>query len=153
MDFGTPGRKDGGPVVEITPLVDVVFLLLIFFLLTATFVRNPNIPIRLPQASVHQTTPVKRDVMVGITAEGELRFEGKNIAAGQLRVQMRRLFADAPESMVLIQADRRSRHGKVVQVMDMAKQIGFERIGIAIESSPGEAAAPQAPAAPAPSTE
>ncbi len=154
MDFGTPGRKNGGPVVEITPLVDVVFLLLIFFLLTATFVRNPNIPIRLPQASVHQTTPVKRDVMVGITAEGELRFEGKNIGATQLRVEMRRLFSEAPESMVLIQADRRSRHGKVVQVMDMAKQIGFERIGIAIESSPEGGPAPRAPgpAEPAPGT-
>lgn len=139
MNFGTPGDEGGGNILDITPLVDVVFLLLIFFLLTATFVRNPNIPIRLPQASVHQTTPVKRDLMVGITDQGELRFEGKAIDSGQLRVEMRRIFAEAPESMVLIQADRRARHGKVVQVMDLAKQIGFERIGIAIETSPEQA--------------
>jgi biopolymer transport protein ExbD len=136
MNFGSDGRDGDGPGIDITPLVDMVFLLHIFFLLTWTFVNNPNIPIRLPQASVHQTTAVKRDLMIGITSEGELRLEGKAIDTGRLQVEMRRIFADAPESMVLIQADRMSRHGKVVQVMDMAKQIGFERIGIAIESAP-----------------
>ena len=138
MDFGA--RKQGGtdPVIEVTPLVDVVFLLLIFFLLTATFVRNPNIPIRLPQASIHQVTPQKRDVMVGITDRGELRYEGDETTIDRLRVEMQRIHARSPETMVLIQADTRARHGKVVEVMDLAKRIGFERIGIAIETAPAD---------------
>ena len=146
MDFNSSEQKDRGLVLEITPLVDVVFLLLIFFLLTATFVRNPNIPINLPQASVQQASPTKRDVMVGITAEGELRYEGRPVSLDQLRAEMRHLFAREPEAMVLIQADRRARHGKVVQVMDLAKQVGFERLGIAIETasaSPGEPPPPE----------
>ena len=84
MNFGPKKGRGTGPVLELTPLVDVVFLLLIFFLLTATFVRNPNIPIRLPQASVNQITPQKRDIMVGITTEGEFRYEGKNITFNEI---------------------------------------------------------------------
>jgi biopolymer transport protein ExbD len=135
MNFSAQRKNGSGPVLEVTPLVDVVFLLLIFFLLTATFVRNPNIPIRLPQASVNQITPQKRDIMVGITAAGDLQYEGKATSIESLRTAMRQIHSDAPETMVLIQADRQSRHGRVVQVMDVAKQIGFERIGIAIETS------------------
>ena len=138
MNFGSTDKNGSGPVLEITPLVDVVFLLLIFFLLTATFVRNPNIPIRLPQASVNQVTPQKRDIMVGITTEGEIRYESKTITINGLRREMQKIHTDAPETMVLIQADRQSRHGRVVEVMDLAKQVGFERIGIAIETAPVE---------------
>jgi biopolymer transport protein ExbD len=138
MNFTSSSKRGNGPVLEVTPLVDVVFLLLIFFLLTATFVRNPNIPIRLPEASVNQITPEKRDFMVGITPEGELRYDGQTVSSGQLRREMAKVHTSAPETLVLIQADRQSRHGRVVEVMDLAKQIGFERIGIAIETSPSE---------------
>lgn len=135
MNFSPTKGRGNGPVLEVTPLVDVVFLLLIFFLLTATFVRNPNIPIRLPQASVNQVTPQKRDFKVGITTEGEISYNGKNVTIARLRREMAKVHTENPESMVLIQADRQSRHGRVVEVMDMAKQVGFERIGIAIETS------------------
>ena len=123
---------------NLIPVMNLVCLLIPFLLLTATFVRNPNIPIRLPQASVHQVTPQKRDIMVGITDRGQVRYEGRDITLRELRGSMQRIHADAPETMVLIQADRQSRHGKVVEVMDLAKQIGFERIGIAIESRRGD---------------
>ena len=142
MNFTPSSNRGAGPVLEITPLIDVVFLLLIFFLLTATFVRNPNIPIRLPQASSNQVTPQKRDFMVGITAEGELRLESKAVTLPQLRTEMRKVHTTSPEAMVLIQADRDARHGKVVEVMDLAKRIGFERIGIAIESAPRDQGEP-----------
>jgi biopolymer transport protein ExbD len=135
MNFSPTKGRGAGPVLEVTPLVDVVFLLLIFFLLTATFVRNPNIPIRLPQASVNQVTPQKRDLMVGITTEGEIRYDGKNVTTPQLRREMEKIHTGTPDAMVLIQADRQSRHGRVVEVMDLAKQVGFERIGIAIETA------------------
>jgi biopolymer transport protein ExbD len=135
VNFTPSSGRGPGHVLDITPLVDVVFLLLIFFLLTATFVRNPNIPIRLPQASSHQVTPQKRDILVGITTEGLVRYESKTVTMAQLRVEMRKIHTTAPETMVLIQADREARHGRVVEVMDLAKQIGFERIGIAIETA------------------
>lgn len=138
MDFvGAGRRKQDEPMIDMAPLIDCVFLLLIFFLLTASYARNPNIPIRLPQASIHEMRPEKRDIMVGITDRGELRYEGHDTTLSKLRVQMQRIHSDAPESMVLIQADQRSRHGRVVEVMDMARQIGFERIGIAIEARRG----------------
>jgi len=137
MDFGARRRRADEPTIEMAPLIDCVFLLLIFFLLTATYVRNPNIPIRLPQASIHEMRPEKRDLMVGITERGEIRYEGRETTLSKLRAEMQRIHDDAPESMVLIQADQRSRHGRVVEVMDLARQIGFERIGIAIEARRG----------------
>lgn len=143
MNFGDRSKRGAGLVLELTPLVDVVFLLLIFFLLTATFVRNPNIPIRLPQASVNQIQPQKREFMVGVTTEGELRHDGKNVNMPQLRREMQKIHTNAPETMVLIQADRQSRHGRVVEVMDLAKRVGFERIGIAIETGPAEDEPPE----------
>jgi biopolymer transport protein ExbD len=133
MNF-SPKKSELGTVLDLTPLIDMVFLMLIFFLLTATYVRNPNIPIRLPQASVNQVQPQKQELMVGITPQGEIRYEGKAVNLAQLRREMSKVHTTAPETMVLIQADRESRHGRVVEVMDLAKQIGFERIGIAIEA-------------------
>jgi biopolymer transport protein ExbD len=71
---------------------------------------------------------------VGITPGGEIRYEGKAVNLAQLQREMSRVHTTSPEAMVLIQADRESRHGRVVEVMDLAKQVGFERIGIAIEA-------------------
>ena len=93
-------------------------------------------PIRLPEASINTITPQKQEIMVGITTEGELRYESKNVSPAQLRREMQKIHTSSPDTMVLIQADRRSRHGRVVEVMDMAKTVGFERIGIAIETAP-----------------
>jgi biopolymer transport protein ExbD len=120
-------------VIDITPLVDCVFQLLIFFLLTATFVKNPNFDINLPEASSKLTSNVKEDIRVVILKDGKLKYDNEVINKNQLKEILQEKFKADATSIVLIQADKETMHGKVVEIMDMAKSAGFSRLGIAVE--------------------
>lgn len=126
-----PGRR-GQLVLELTPLVDVIFQLLIFFLLTATFVKNPNFEINLPKASSKLTTNVKKDLTVVVTSDGRYKYEAEEVEEDELEEIFEQEFENNPTAIILIRADTDSRHGKVVEVMDLAKKVGFTRLGIAV---------------------
>ena len=128
------GRK-GQILLDITPLVDVIFQLLIFFMLTATFVKNPNFEINLPQASSKLTTNVKKDLTVVVTRDGRFKYETEEVSEGELRKILATEFGKNPSAIILIRADTDSRHGKVVEAMDLAKKAGFTRLGIAVRVS------------------
>lgn len=134
MNFSPDARsgKRGQLVLELTPLVDVIFQLLIFFLLTATFVKNPNFEIDLPQASSKLTTNVKKDITVVVTADGTIKYEAEALDLEELESMLEERFEENPNAIILIRADTESRHGKVVEVMDLAKKVGFTRLGIAV---------------------
>lgn len=134
MNFAPQERRGrrGQLVLELTPLVDVIFQLLIFFLLTATFVKNPNFEIDLPEASSKLTTNVKKDITVVVTAEGAVKYEAEVVEMDELESLLAEQFEQNPKAIVLIRADTDSRHGKVVEVMDLAKDVGFTRLGIAV---------------------
>lgn len=120
-------------VIEMTPLVDIVFQLLIFFLLTATFVKNPNFDINLPEASSKLTSNVKEDIRIVILKNGKMKYDNNFVNKNQIKEILSEKFKSDPTSIVLIQADRETKHGKVVEIMDMAKMAGFSRLGIAVE--------------------
>lgn len=130
------GRRAIG-ALEVTPLVDVVFLLLIFFLLTATYVKNPNFDINLPKASLDQAVSDKRDVVVAIKSDGEIRYENKDISIENLEGILRAQFSENQDSVVVIRADEGTRHGRVVEVMDLAKRVGFARLAVAVQAPVG----------------
>ncbi len=135
MNFAPRSRQSfrNTAMMDITPLVDVVFQLLIFFTLTASYVRNPNFEINLPKASSQLTTNVKKDITVVVTQDGELKYDTKPVGEKELEGILEKEFATNPAAIVLIKADTDSRHGKVVEVMDIAKKIGFTRLGIAVQ--------------------
>ncbi len=121
-------------MLEITPLVDIVFLLLIFFLLTATYVKNPNLDISLPKASLNQVTSHKKDLAIAVKADGEIRYENKDISIEQLEGILRAEYAENEDAIIVIRADKEARHGRVVEVMDLGKKIGFAKLAIAIQA-------------------
>jgi biopolymer transport protein ExbD len=131
------GRRNIG-ALEVTPLVDVVFLLLIFFLLTATYVKNPNLDINLPKASLNQALSDKRDVTVAIKADGELRYDNTEISVESLEGVLRARFAEDQDVVVVIRADEGTRHGRVVEVMDLAKRVGFAKLAVAVQARAGD---------------
>jgi biopolymer transport protein ExbD len=135
-------RRDKGSRViaalEITPLIDIVFLLLIFFLLTATYVKNPNLDINLPKASLNQVTSRDRDITIAITKTGDLRYDNQEVSAQKLEGILRAQFAERSDAIVVIRADEGARHGNVVEVMDMAKRVGFGRLAIATQAKAGD---------------
>jgi biopolymer transport protein ExbD len=136
MSFRAGGFREpkAHVVLDLTPLIDVIFQLLIFFLLTASFITTPNLGVELPKASAKASRTQQRDLIVVVTREGEIQYDQKILTTTQLMERLKRVYKDRPESRVLIQADRKAYHGKVVKVMDVAKTIGFKRLGVAIQS-------------------
>lgn len=120
--------------LDLTPLIDVIFQLLIFFLLTASFITTPNLGVELPKASAKAATTQQRDLVVVVTRTGQIEYDNQTVTLEQLMTRLRKVHAERPDSRVLIQADRKAYHGTVVKVMDVAKSIGFRRLGVATQS-------------------
>ncbi len=119
------------PNLNITPLIDVVLMLLIFFMISTSFIFQPGIMIRLPRAD-HSDTTTPRGAGIIITAEGELYFDQMRSTLDEIE---RHLMEYPDKSVVLIKADQSVSHGTVVHVMNHAKNAGFQRIAIATRSS------------------
>ena len=131
MAFRRKKRED--PRVELTPMVDVVFLLLIFFMISTTFVENPGISIKLPQSQSRILEKEPREVKIYLSKEGTVFFEEKEVPSDRLPGLLGRFGEDAREMTFVLLADEEDRHGRVVQLMDMAKEAGFAKLAIATE--------------------
>ncbi|MBZ5713542.1 MULTISPECIES: biopolymer transporter ExbD [Nannocystis] len=132
MNFrGKHGRKrPSNALVDLTPLIDVTFQLLIFFLLTATFNTDSAFKVKLPKASSNEPASESKALVVEISEDG--RFEVDRVVVDDRELQMRLCNAakDKSVSTVNIKADQNTRHEKVVQAMDVAKLCGIEKLGI-----------------------
>jgi len=115
------------PDLNITPLIDVILMLLIFFMISTSFVFQPGIMIKLPTSASSEVT-TSQGGQVLVTNDGEIYFERIRATLGELEERMR-LHPD--KSVLLIKADQSVSHGLVVEVMDHAKRAGFERLAIA----------------------
>ncbi|MCP4602161.1 MAG: biopolymer transporter ExbD [Proteobacteria bacterium] len=134
MQFQNDRNTRRTVVLEITPLVDIVFLLLIFFLLTATYVKNPNLDISLPKASLNQVASHKRDFAIAVKKDGEIRYDNNEVSIEKLEGILRAEYSENEDTIVIIRADKESQHGRVVEVMELAKKVGFAKLAIAIQA-------------------
>ena len=123
-------RRDG-VAMDITPMVDMVFLLLTFFMLSTTFIVSPGIRINLPRASVDAVRTESQDLHVKIDSQGTLFLEGEPVSPQGLEEQVRAAGARSPDMMVVIEADETTQHKYVVEVMDRVKSAGLHRMAIA----------------------
>lgn len=132
MRFQTRSRDD--VQLDMTPLVDVVFLLLIFFMLSTSLSVNPGIKIDLPKSSAEQIKKKKTTLRVAIEAGGRIYFEGKKLSLPQLREKFQAVGKEQGDDvLVVIEADKKVYHGLVVKVMDAAKSAGLNKLAIATE--------------------
>ena len=118
--------------VDLTPMLDVVFIMLIFFIVTASFIKESGIDINRPNAA----TAVKKErgnILVAITPTGQIWIDRRQVDVRSVRANIERLHAENPQGAVVIQADRDSKNGLLVAVMDAAKLAGVESISIAAE--------------------
>jgi biopolymer transport protein ExbD len=121
--------RGAGP--DLTPLIDMVFLLLIFFLLTS-FLAMPSIPVRLPEteaAELHETP----EPVVVIEADGALLLDGRVLTLEELESALIEMFSSRDPKELLIQADREVRFQTVVDVMDVSKKAGAENLSFLVE--------------------
>jgi biopolymer transport protein ExbD len=118
--------------IDLTPMLDVIFIMLIFFIVTTTFVREAGIQINRPAAE----TAVKQEqsnILVAISPEGEIWIDGQRVDIRELRGLIRKLKSENPEAAVIIQADRDARAGLLVQAMDQARLAGVRDVAVAAE--------------------
>jgi biopolymer transport protein ExbD/biopolymer transport protein TolR len=130
-------RKREEPRIELTPMVDVVFLLLIFFMISTTFIDTPGIAVKLPESSAPSLSKTPEEVEVVLSREGEIYLQGTALSPAQLAEQLRSYHEQAAETTFMLRADEQALHGRVVQVMDIAREAGFGRLAMATEKGQG----------------
>ncbi|HOW50731.1 MAG TPA: biopolymer transporter ExbD [bacterium] len=131
-------RRQASPhdfVIDIAPLVDVLFTLLIFFSLTSSFLHESGIKINLPEASASGTVENVRRLEVVIPAEGPLRVNDVATDPGMLKELLGKIdTAEREGYVVIVKGDTAASHGKVTTVLDTVKGMGFKNIAIATRS-------------------
>ena len=118
--------------LDVTPLIDVVFLLLIFFMISTTFITNPGINVRLPLAA-SKAKLENKPIEIVITQDNRIFLDGKLINLADLRPVFEKKAATGMEKVLLLKADGRVEHRVVVNVLDIAKQAGIRKLSIATE--------------------
>jgi len=121
------------PRIDLTPMVDVVFLLLIFFMISTTFVESPGITIKLPEASSQPVEREPQELKIYLSREGDVYYLDRKISITDYKKLLAENRSNADNMTILLLADQESRHGKVVTLMDLARDAGFVKLAIATE--------------------
>ncbi|HBY57736.1 MAG TPA: biopolymer transporter ExbD [Candidatus Atribacteria bacterium] len=133
MKFPHPNKKSAS--FDLTPLIDVVFLLLIFFMLTTTFLNlESRIKVNLPTGDFAAAEPSK-NITVTIAENNTIYFNGRLIDPLKITENVATELKKDPEGLVVLEADQNVLHGKVVRVMDLIKKGGADKIAIATKPS------------------
>lgn len=119
--------------VDLSPLIDVVFLLLIFFMVSTRFKEDHGLDLDLPQAESRQSTETER-ITLYIGKDGNIKLNDQAIAEDQLQEQLRQALSSSEDKMVLLHVDKDVQHGMVVEIMDTAKAAGASGLTFAAKS-------------------
>ncbi|MFT4746506.1 MAG: biopolymer transport protein ExbD [Bermanella sp.] len=118
--------------IDMTPMLDVVFIMLIFFIVTASFVKEAGIDVNRPEAA----TAVKKDranILVAISDKGEIWINKRKVDVRAVQANIERLYAENPQGTVVIQADRKSTTDVLIKVMDASRAAGIQDVSIAAQ--------------------
>lgn len=129
MEFKKKAKKD--IKLDITPIVDTVFILLIFFALSLKFTASSSLDINLPEISSLESIREATEITIQITKKGTIYINQIRTDPGSIYELLKKTKAETPKCNVLVQADENVSHGKVVHLMDLCKRAGFNKISIA----------------------
>jgi biopolymer transport protein ExbD len=116
--------------IDLTPLMDIVFIMLIFFIVTTSFLKESGVDISRPSANTAERKE-RGNILIAITANDEVWIDKRRVDIRAVRANVERLKAENPEGSVVIQADKESKNGLLVQVMDQARLAGVANVSIA----------------------
>lgn len=149
MNFRSDRRRRPEATIDLTPLIDVVFLLLIFFLLTSAISRNneatapeSSIPIELPEAQSGSKSVTGSPVILTVTEQGEVELEGGEspLSGDSIEAKLIELYKKDPKAQILLRGDKGASHGRVIELLGAVRQIGFKKVDMVIarpkEASP-----------------
>jgi biopolymer transport protein ExbD len=130
-------KTEDEPKIDMTPMVDVVFLLLIFFMISTTFVENPGISIDLPDSSSATSKTEPQETKLFVDRSGALFLDQEPVSLDLLPAKLRSAVTDKAEThSFVLMADQEVHHGLVVTIMDIAQQAGFKQLAIGTEKKP-----------------
>ena len=118
--------------IDITPMLDIVFIMLIFFIVTTTFIKETGVEVNRPNAST-AVADERGNILIAITENNEIYIDKRLIDLRAVRANVERLKAENPEGSVIIQADQNSKTGLLVETMDQVRLAGVQNVSIAAE--------------------
>ncbi|NMP17569.1 MULTISPECIES: biopolymer transporter ExbD [unclassified Thalassotalea] len=126
-------REDDEAAVDMTPMLDIVFIMLIFFIVTTSFVKEAGIDVQKPKAANASKKP-SANIFIAVRENGEIWMDKRVVDVERVSANIEKLLAEQPTDIVIIQADKGAKHGVVVKVMDAIKDAGIDKISIAAAS-------------------
>jgi biopolymer transport protein ExbD len=130
--FDNTNSEEEESEINITPMLDVVFIMLIFFIVTASFVKEAGIDVNRPDAET-AVRQERANILIAISETNEIWIDQRQVDPRALRANIERLRAENPEGSVVIQADKKSVTETLVTVMDAARQAGVYNVSIAAQ--------------------
>ena len=125
-------RAPEDSTIAITPMLDIVFIMLIFFIVTTTFIKETGVEVNRPNAST-AVADERGNILIAITENNEIYIDKRLIDIRAVRANVERLKAENPEGSVIIQADKSSKTGLLVETMDQVRLAGVQNVSIAAE--------------------
>lgn len=125
-------RRDEDAEINLTPMLDVVFIMLIFFIVTATFIKEPGVDPFRPAAETAEKRPGV-SMLVGITSENEIWIDNEEVQQQSVRGILERLVAENPKGGLVVQADQGTKNSVLMEVLQSARAAGIERISVSTE--------------------
>jgi biopolymer transport protein ExbD len=125
-------RRKSESEVNLTPMLDVVFIMLIFFIVTASFVKESGLEISRPGAAT-ATRKERGNILIAIGANDQIWMNRRQVDPRALRANIERMHAENPQGSVIIQADKEAKTGLLVKVMDAARSAGVKSVSLAAD--------------------
>ncbi|MBQ46430.1 MAG: biopolymer transporter ExbD [Zetaproteobacteria bacterium] len=116
--------------IDMTPMLDIVFILLIFFIVTTSFVKESGIDVNRPSAATAEKKE-RANILIGINETGEIWIQKRRVDVRSVRANIEKLHAENPEGSVVIQSDKAAKTGILIQVMDQVRLAGVTNVSIA----------------------
>ncbi len=123
-------EESSGAALNITPLIDMVFILLVFFAVNANFVKESGVEVERPSAK-SAVSQDQANILIAVTQQGQIWIDQQRVDVRSVRGHVERMHAENPEGSVVIMADEASETGIVIQVLDQARLAGIENVAVA----------------------
>ncbi|EAQ53632.1 MULTISPECIES: ExbD/TolR family protein [Vibrio] len=132
MRLGRRHSKNEEAQIDLTSMLDIVFIMLIFFIVTSSFVRESGVEVNRPQAS-NVVSQKDAGIFVAITSANDIFIDKRVVDVERVQATLEHLLLEQPDASLVIQADEHAYNGTVVKVMDAAKDAGVKNIALAAE--------------------
>ncbi len=129
-------KTEEDAAIDMTPMLDVVFIMLIFFIVSTTFIRDEGVQINRPSASTAQAQK-SQGIVVSIDPQGQIWLDQKTLPFDQLAAKLRLQLVKKEQASVLIKADQAAATGDLIKVLDLIKSLGVEQVAVATEQKTG----------------